>query len=132
VLAHDAPEELRSVITLGSPLRFPHRSAADSLYERISGQDQPPDFVRGIFAAPPVPATSIYSRMDGVVSWRSCLSEEGAQSENIRVCGSHCGLASNARVLWMVADRLSQPEGRWRRYVPPPLALLRSVRPQRS
>jgi hypothetical protein len=28
--------------------------------------------------------------------------------------GSHCGLGFNPLVLYAVADRLSQPEGRWK------------------
>ena len=37
-----------------------------------------------------------------------------ALHENIRVPGSHVGLGFNAVVLWIVADRLAQPEGAWR------------------
>ena len=33
--------------------------------------------------------------------------------ENIRVAGSHVGLGFNALVLWIVADRLAQPEQGW-------------------
>ena len=36
--------------------------------------------------------------------------------ENIRVPGSHIGLGFNRHVLWIVADRLAQPEGAWRPY----------------
>ena len=36
--------------------------------------------------------------------------------ENIRVPGSHCGLGFNPWVMKIVADRLAQPEDRWRPY----------------
>ena len=45
-----------------------------------------------------------------------------AMHENIRVPGSHCGLGFNAVVLWIVADRLAQPEGQWRPFEPEGLA----------
>ena len=35
-----------------------------------------------------------------------------------RVRGSHIGLGFNAVVLWIVAERLSQPEGQWKRFEP--------------
>jgi hypothetical protein len=41
-----------------------------------------------------------------------------ALHENIRVPGSHLGLGFNALVLWIVADRLAQPEGQWQPFSP--------------
>ena len=41
---------------------------------------------------PPVPTTSIYSRTDGVVSWRCSLNPPGALVENIEVHASHVGM----------------------------------------
>ena len=41
-----------------------------------------------------------------------------ALHENIRVPGSHLGLGFNALVLWIVADRLAQPEEQWRPFEP--------------
>ena len=53
-------------------------------------------------------ATSIYSRGDGINSWRYCLDREGPLSENVRVYGSHCGLAVNPMVYFVLADRLGE------------------------
>ena len=70
--------------------------------------------VTGYSAYPlPVPSTSIYSRMDGIVAWQNCIEPFGAMSDNIEVHGSHCGLGVNPAVLYAVADRLAQPEGEW-------------------
>ena len=66
-----------------------------------------------------VPATSVYTKMDGIVSWRACLDEVSPQSENIAVLGSHVGLGFNPAVLWVIADRLALPEGSWKPFVPP-------------
>jgi hypothetical protein len=110
ILAHEEPAQLRSI---GAPLRHPHRSSVDRLYARFSGQDVRLETLRHIAAAPPVPSTSIYSRLDGIVSWRACLSDEGERAENICVPSSHCGLAHHPLTLWIVADRLAQPEDAW-------------------
>jgi hypothetical protein len=58
--------------------------------------------------------TSIYSRTDGVVAWQACI-QPGRRHDidNVEVEGSHCGLGWNAMVPEVVADRLSQPRGRW-------------------
>lgn len=113
ILAHSHPQHLRSVITLGSPLRHPHQSSADSLYQHFSGQMEHPGHLAGLERPPPIPATSVYSRLDGIVNWRSCLSEESPMTENIGVYGSHCGLGFNPLVHWIVADRLGQDEQDW-------------------
>ena len=65
---------------------------------------------------PPVPTTSIYSRSDGVVSWRCSLNDAGPLVENIEVPASHVGMGTNPLVLYAVADRLAQPIGQWRRF----------------
>ncbi len=69
----------------------------------------------------PVPATSILSRWDGIVSFRASLHPPGGDRENITVLSSHFGLGQHPAVLWAVADRLAQPEGGWRPFRPPPM-----------
>jgi hypothetical protein len=61
-----------------------------------------------------VPTTSIYSKTDGIVSWRGCIERKSAQSENVEVAASHLGMGTHAQVLRIVANRLAQPEGKWR------------------
>lgn len=116
VIAHTAPEKIRSIITLGSPVRFPHRSTADKLYQQMSGQLEHPEYLKTIATPPKVPATAIYSRMDGIVNWQACLADESPTSENIRVFGSHLGLGYNPKVFFIIANRLAQPENGWRRF----------------
>ena len=67
-----------------------------------------------------IPATSVYTRADAIVPWRSCLIDEDHQSENVQVLGSHTGLGFNPAALYLLADRLAQPEGAWRPFEPPP------------
>ena len=117
-MARRAPDQVRGVITLGSPFAgAPKASNAWKLYERASrqGVEDWPHRER-MKAPPPVPATAIYSRSDGIVAWQGCREREGALSENIEVEGSHCGLGHNPAVLYAICDRLAQPEGGWRRF----------------
>jgi hypothetical protein len=46
------------------------------------------------------------------------LETDGGQHENVWVPGSHCGLGFNPAVMWVLADRLSQPEDAWKPFRP--------------
>ena len=116
VIAHLAPETVRAIITLGSPVRFPHRSTADTLYHRMRGDFQDPEYLQQLADPPPVPATAIHSRLDGIVNWQACMAQDSATSENIRVYGSHLGMGYNPTIYFLLADRLSQAEGDWQRF----------------
>ena len=70
----------------------------------------------------PVPTTAIYSRTDGIVRWHTCIDTVSPRHENVEVRGSHSGLGHNPTVLAVIADRLAQPEGRWRPFKPAPWA----------
>ncbi len=99
-LARETPEHVRQVITLGSPYRMIEgdRSAAQPMWDRVKHlhdgdlrlqdmreQDRPPLLV---------PATSIYSRTDGVAPWQTCIDEVREHAENIEVRGSHVGMGA--------------------------------------
>lgn len=93
-LARRLPHLIRQVITLGSPL----------------GDEQNPA------PAQPYPITAIYSRSDAIVPWRLSRITARLRSENVEVHGSHLGLGVNPSVFLVIADRLAQPEGSWRRF----------------
>ncbi len=64
-----------------------------------------------------MPTSSLYSRSDGVVAWQGSIQKPTAanpNTENIEVVASHFGIGLNPSAWWAVADRLAQPEGRWR------------------
>lgn len=121
-LAKLRPEQTRMVISLGSPHSGnPRASNAWRLYEYTAGHSvEEPPIETNLHKAPPVPTTSIYTKTDGVVAWENCHQTKpvspvkAKQTENIVVEGSHCGLGVNPAVVYAIADRLSQPEGRWR------------------
>jgi pimeloyl-ACP methyl ester carboxylesterase len=119
-LAKELPEHARCVITLGTPFTgHPRGTNAWRFYEMVSGQRvQDPTLIEGLRRAPPVPTTSIYSRSDGIVSWRCSVNEPGPLVENIEVHASHVGMGLNPVALYAVADRLAQPQGAWRPFDP--------------
>ena len=123
-VARAFPDCVRQVITLGSPLAG---SGADSatptvrrLFELMSGNKPEATRTRttDMRTPPPVPVTAIYSKTDGIVSWRACLEQESHQTENVEVLGSHSGMAMNPSVIHVLADRLAQPQDSWRRFAP--------------
>ena len=110
---------MRQVVTLGSPMAGPPEAThAGPLFEWLSGLSLHACAARALRddSPLPVPSTSIYSRGDGIVAWRSCLQQPSEIAENIEVRGSHLALGSNAQALWILAERLAQPEGAWRPY----------------
>jgi pimeloyl-ACP methyl ester carboxylesterase len=117
-LAKKMPGRVRQVITIGTPFAGTvDQTHAGIAYRLLNGSQAMLDAAmqRRLATPPPVPTTSIYSRSDGVVSWRACV-QTGAHGavENLEVSGSHCGLGWNSEVFAVVADRLAQPLGAWR------------------
>lgn len=114
-LARAEPGSVRQVITLGSPFTGnPHATNVSQLYEQISGEkvdDLKLMERRG--RPPPVPSTAIWSKTDGIVAWRNCIEPASPTTDNVEVRGSHFGLVVNPAVMFAIADRLAQPEGRW-------------------
>ena len=120
-LARQMPEAVRQVITFGSPFTGPPKASnAWRLYEMLSGERAGDPAVTARFRGPlGVPSTSIYSRRDGIVAWQCCIDDEArAQTQNIEVVATHCGMGHHPAVLYAVADRLAQREGEWRRFDP--------------
>lgn len=118
VMASRAPEQVRQVITLGSPIAGdPRASNAWRLYEYLSEQRiDDGSRIERMRAAPPLPSTAIYSRTDGIVAWQCSLEQPGPLADNIEIEGSHCGLGHNPLALYAIADRLAQPENAWRHF----------------
>jgi hypothetical protein len=102
---------VREVITLGTPIiggpkytsvgrRFAERANLDldafelEVHQRNSiGIKQP--------------VTSIYSKADGVVSWRASIDTYNPQAKNIEVGSSHFGLGANGKVWHLIAGLLA-------------------------
>src|SRR5687768_5690250 len=115
-LAKLAPDDVRCVVTLGSPFTgHPKANHLWRLYEMASGCALEADpRVERARDAPPVPTTSIYSRSDGIVAWQCCVQRPGGRSESIEVIASHIGIAMHPAAWFAVADRLAQPARGWK------------------
>jgi pimeloyl-ACP methyl ester carboxylesterase len=116
-LAWMVPDDVRQVITLGSPFRHHKATSVTWLYEDVTGQAEKQmdeEMRQRMDQPPPVPSTAIYSRSDGVVNWRCSVEHASEFSENIRIESSHCGLGHHPLALWAIADRLAQKEGAWK------------------
>jgi pimeloyl-ACP methyl ester carboxylesterase len=124
-VASQSPQDVASVITLAAPFRgtIAHRTilkAADSVRKRIlkeHGADVLPQcytarctcsFVDSLRRKVPssVLQTAIYTLNDGVVDSRFCRT--GDSTKDFQVPGTHIGLAFNASVYKIIAQRLAK------------------------
>jgi pimeloyl-ACP methyl ester carboxylesterase len=118
-LARARPDQVRLVITLATPFRDISATHAARLVPlRPGGRPlrEARELHEHLRQPLPVPTTSIYSKTDGIVAWRSCLESEGPERESVEVACSHTGMGFHPEALAVVADRLAQPEGAWRAY----------------
>jgi pimeloyl-ACP methyl ester carboxylesterase len=135
-VAKRQPKLVRQVITLASPFAGSARASNAATVYRILSGDAPPRegaAYPGLDIPPPVPTTSIYTRTDGVVAWRACrhAADAGAQVDDVEVAASHMGIGVNPLAWWVVADRLAQPAGKWRKFDRSGLRRLLTLDPER-
>ena len=127
-IAQRQPQHVRQIITLGTPFNAAFENqeldspggALARAYEQLNADakdDQLPNSTMMCFP-PPLPSTSIYSKGDGIVGWEHCVDIASANTESIRVPGSHTGMSHNPLVLHVIADRLAQAEKEWRPFNP--------------
>jgi pimeloyl-ACP methyl ester carboxylesterase len=126
-LARACPEHVRQVITLGSPIGGnPKATTIWRLYElatetRLDSEELRERIARMIEPPPGVPCTAIYSESDGIVAHQVARERETPLTQSIRVSASHVGLGYSAAVMFLLADRLAQPEGNWKKFRRPRL-----------
>ena len=111
------PNSIAHAITLGSPLRgnpraSTHpivRSLAQAMLSELGGLRENEAYELAMLA-PQLPLntrlTSIYTRTDGVVQWRSCIDAD-PRADAIEVHGTHTGLAWNVEVYRVLAELLA-------------------------
>ena len=118
-LARRNPDKVRSVIMLGSPIGTPKATNAWRLFEAVSDREVDEESIarRVDTLREPVegvPMTAVYSLTDAVVSSDIARLPPGDCVENVGVPASHLGMGFNPAILYLIADRLRQPEGNWR------------------
>jgi pimeloyl-ACP methyl ester carboxylesterase len=117
VLAQRRPQSVEQVITLGAPLAdWTDLAAVTSLSvgvvrtanELAFGRKLNPEgrFTYDLKLAPAVPTTSIYTKSDEVVNYRSCLRPD---IPAIAVWGSHNGLVVNPEAYRLLGRLLARP-----------------------
>ncbi len=118
------PGDIASVITLGSPFRgtVVHRGVLraaqlvrDIIVQEHGGSVLPHcytgqctcDFLSSLRRDLPasVAQTAIYTRGDGVVDWRYCITDN--PEVDVEVSGTHIGLVFNAAAYGIMAERLA-------------------------
>jgi pimeloyl-ACP methyl ester carboxylesterase len=114
-IARERPDLIRSVVTLGSPVRGGvHGTSIGRWVSRETGltPEQLNLILRERQQQPiTTPITAIYSKTDGIVSWQACLDEENPNVEHKIVESSHAGLGFNARVYQLVSRALARHHG---------------------
>lgn len=110
-IARERPDLIRTVITLGSPVRGGvHGTSIGRLVTRETGLTpaQLNQILRERQTRPiTTPITAIYSKTDGVVSWQACIDDLNPSVTHNVVESSHMGLGVNADVYRLVAKALA-------------------------
>jgi pimeloyl-ACP methyl ester carboxylesterase len=112
-LAQRSPTQVRRVITVCSPFRAPIESLAVSL-EPFLGWWPGVDLralAEAVGRPLAVPATSVWSRIDGIVDAAACRDPDAAAADNVEIACAHVLIAQDPAVLRILADRLIQPSG---------------------
>ncbi|MGD8417431.1 MAG: alpha/beta hydrolase [Pseudomonadales bacterium] len=110
-IARERPDLIRSVVTLGSPVRGGvGGTSIGRLVTRQTGLT--PAQINAILRERqrrPIttPITALYSKTDGVVSWQACIDDVNPNVTHREVPGSHVGLGVNAAVYRLVARALA-------------------------
>jgi len=113
------PDLVRQVVVLGSPLAdAPEATTVFRIFRRTTAEEITSELMSVMreVASPVrnVRCICIYSGSDGIVSADIAQDLVSPNVENIRVTSSHLGMVVNPMVLFIVADRLAQPEDDWK------------------
>jgi len=107
--AREHPNDVRRVVTLGSPVIGGPRYTATAQWYRAQGHDL--DAIERTIAdryATPLrtPVTAIYSKRDGIVAWQACIDRWSPSVRHVEVSETHVGLGFAPRVLAIVAGAI--------------------------
>jgi pimeloyl-ACP methyl ester carboxylesterase len=107
--ARRAPATVAQVITYGTPVvggpthTIGARSYGPEESARISALIEELDAASPI----PVPITAIYTRRDGIVSWRACIDRTSPEVRHVEVSSTHISMGFDPDVWRVIADRLA-------------------------
>lgn len=109
-LARDTPEKVARVITIGSPVKGGvGASSIGALVQQTTGlssaamsallRDRQKVDIK-------VPIRSIFSKLDGIVSWHACIDDMNPDVEHFEITGSHAGMGFNVDVFRLLPKLL--------------------------
>jgi pimeloyl-ACP methyl ester carboxylesterase len=109
--AREHPDDVRKVVTLGSPVIGGPRYTATARRYRAQGHDL--DHIeRSVaerYAIPlRVPVVAVYSKRDGVVAWQACIDRWSPDMRHVEVNETHIGLVFAPRVLSIIAAEIER------------------------
>ena len=108
-LAREVPEQVRAVVTLGSPFSGdPHWNNVWRLYELVAGHpvDAPP--VMRLHDKPPVPTLALWSRRDGIVAPRAAYGLPEESDRVVELDCTHMAFAVSRRATRQVVDETTR------------------------
>lgn len=112
--ARHYPEQVKAVVTLGSPFSGdPRQNNVWQLYERVAGHpvDNPP--IPQISDKPPVPHLALWSRRDGLIAPRAARGLEHERDEEVELDCHHMAFAISRRA---ARDVIRQIQGFLEKY----------------
>jgi len=117
-LAHESPEYIEQIISLGSPIDMRGRvdniiSAVYEIFNPDFRDDEDKKYME-LAIQPKVPCTHIYTKQDGIVHWKMCRQDKNLSNtvfQDIEVYGSHIGLICNPLVFRILIELLGGKSG---------------------
>jgi dienelactone hydrolase len=121
-LAHQCPQWVRQVITLGTPFGDPRGTALYSIMGRMYDNEESADeealrrWVEHTYSGGPlrVPVLTLFSESDGIVGAGIARCQgDPRYVTNMAVTASHVGFPFNPVVFAVIANHLVEPHERW-------------------
>jgi pimeloyl-ACP methyl ester carboxylesterase len=110
-LAREYPDQVRQVVTFGTPVIGGPKYTVTAGWYKQKGYDL--DEIEKVVAdryaqTLDVPVTAIYSKNDRVVAWQACIDIYSPNVEHIEVNSTHLGFGFAPDVYRIIAERLAQ------------------------
>lgn len=109
--AYKCPDQVAQVISLGTPVSGGPGNTVFAKTALRHGEDLN-DLVKVVQKRNErekirVPVTNLYSKRDGIVSWRHCIDNFTPNADNIEVHCTHTAMGFSAEVLAILAQKLA-------------------------
>ncbi|RJF87049.1 alpha/beta fold hydrolase [Oleomonas cavernae] len=110
--ARERPDLVSRIVTLGTPVKggAKYTVLAGTYRRRGIDLDKADARIAQRELVPlKIPVTAFYSRHDGVVSWRACISTHEPMVRHVEIDATHCGMGFAPHMLERVVAELSTP-----------------------